>query len=686
MRFREYPPRGGFVTPTPAGDRLFRMSSAEVVALISTELTRLAARLAGILHRHRARGRTPAGDALGGLLIEDGEAEGLIVELIAALGAPPNAPPPPPFPSPEHPLGRAAAAFDLTAPEYDLVLLALAVEWDARFGRLVAYLNDHAGHTRPTIGLAQTLADEPVHPVARLERPVFRDGLLELDGDGPIPGLEFRLPVEVLRRLTDVPDSTASAPTAAGGLDRLVLAPEVRAELARWAEAVRSAPRVPALVLSGVPGSGRRTAARAAAADAGAALVPIELGATGLAEALRRARCEARWHGAGVLVRVSADEPPVARDWPALWAGLADVSGPVVVAVPPEVADAVASAAPVEPVTVHLGEPDAERQAGLWRVLLPPGAADADTCAALADRFRFTPGRIARAVRLATAGPDPLTRERLEWAGREASATAMGPLARKMPLPFRRSDLVVGPQIAAELDLAVAWVAHRRRVLHDWGFVRRLPLGHGLTCLFAGPPGTGKTMAAQVLARELGLDLYRVDLSRITSKFVGESEKLMARLFDEGRAANAAIFFDECEAVFGKRSETKDAHDRYANMEVAFLLQRMEEYDGVTVLATNRLRDLDEAFVRRFHVIADFPLPGPVERERIWAGMFPPEAEVSGLDFGALARGHELSGGEIKNAALAAAYAAAAEGAAVGMGHVARAVRREQLKSGRVVE
>src|SRR5262249_14202482 len=157
-------------------------------------------------------------------------------------------------------------------------------------------------------------------------------------------------------------------------------------------------------------------------------------------------------------------------------------------------------------------------------------------------------------------------------------------------------------------------------------FARRLALGHGLAALFSGPPGTGKTMAAQVLARELDLGLYRVDLSQVLSKYIGETEKSLARLFDEAHASGAVLFFDEADALFGKRSDVRGGHGRYANVEVGYLLQRIESYDGVAVLATNRMGDLDPAFLRRFHIVADFPMPGEAERLRIWQGALPPEA------------------------------------------------------------
>jgi SpoVK/Ycf46/Vps4 family AAA+-type ATPase len=205
--------------------------------------------------------------------------------------------------------------------------------------------------------------------------------------------------------------------------------------------------------------------------------------------------------------------------------------------------------------------------------------------------------------------------------------------------------------------------------------------------LFTGEPGTGKTMAAQVLARELGLDLFRVDLSQVMSKYIGETEKNLAQLFDDARASGAILFFDEADALFGKRTEVKDAHDRYANLEIGYLLQRMEEHVGTTVLATNRVGDLDEAFIRRFYFILDFPMPRAPERRRIWEGMLPRDAEREpGIDLDTLVRDYEISGGEIRNSVLSAAFIAANEGVSIGLRHLKRGLRRELLKSGRVLE
>jgi SpoVK/Ycf46/Vps4 family AAA+-type ATPase len=262
----------------------------------------------------------------------------------------------------------------------------------------------------------------------------------------------------------------------------------------------------------------------------------------------------------------------------------------------------------------------------------------------------------------------------------------MGSLAQKLPLPFELDDLIVPPVVREELELASVWLGHQHQVLDVWGFGRRIAIGRGMTMLFSGPPGTGKTMAAQVLARALGLDLYRVDLSRVVNKYIGETEKNLSQLFDEAQISGAVLFFDEADALFGKRSEVKEAHDRYANLEIGYLLQRMEEYEGVTILASNRTRDMDEAFTRRFQFMIDFPMPDEAHRLKIWQRLLSTEAVGEGaLDLPALAKRFETSGGEIKNAALAAAFMAAGEQVPLRTEHLIRGVQREFRKAGRII-
>jgi SpoVK/Ycf46/Vps4 family AAA+-type ATPase len=221
-------------------------------------------------------------------------------------------------------------------------------------------------------------------------------------------------------------------------------------------------------------------------------------------------------------------------------------------------------------------------------------------------------------------------------------------------------------------------------VYEEWGFGARLNRGRGLSALFSGSSGTGKTMAAEILANHLGLDLYRIDLAGVVSKYIGETEKNLRKVFDSAEQSGAILFFEEADALFGKRTEVKDSHDRYANIEVNYLLQRMEEYGGLAILATNRKSALDGAFLRRLRFLVDFPFPDTNSRLRIWQKVFPPEAEIGELDYGLLGR-MEISGGNIKNIALNAAFLAADQGTAIGMAHVMHAAQREYAKMDKLI-
>jgi SpoVK/Ycf46/Vps4 family AAA+-type ATPase len=229
------------------------------------------------------------------------------------------------------------------------------------------------------------------------------------------------------------------------------------------------------------------------------------------------------------------------------------------------------------------------------------------------------------------------------------------------------------------------YVKHYHTVYGNWGFNRKLSLGKGLNVLFAGPSGTGKTMAGEIMANELGLDLYKIDLSAIVSKYVGETEKNLDRIFREGQTSNAILFFDEADALFGKRSEVRDSHDRYANIEVAYLLQKMEEYEGVVILATNLRKNMDEAFARRMHFTLEFPIPEENDRYRIWQGIFPGEAPLAkDIDLSFLARQFKITGGNIKNIALSAAFLTAEDGGLITMENLIRATKREYQKIGKL--
>ncbi len=690
---------------------------------LRAELGRLTALLAARLAAQRGRGRTPLGDAVGGTVIEEGEAEGLVAELASRWRE--GASTEPRAPAPADPVTREAESaaargdflpliharrtFELGRREYDALLLALAVELDPGFGRLVAYLNDHVAHTRPTVGLAFGPGPGPdsgsdgAWPPDLLRRPLVRDGLLALVGEGPLPGRSLELAPGMAGRLAGggegaVEEGIAIHPPEPGLLARLVLEEPVRRSVESWASAWRrGGGGARTLILVGAAGSGRTSLARAAAAELGLPLVAVEVGlapAAARRELLTATRREVRWTGAAALLEAAGAEL-APGDWERLRAALDGLEAPLVVAVSPEQAAAAAEGGWEGACRVALEEPGREQRARLWRALAPRGHGLDERCFdELAARFAFHPGRIRRALKraeadlaLQPAGERRLTPERLLAACRATGAAAMGDLAQKLPRPFTFDDLVIPEDVREELDLALAWVRHPATVLDRWGLARRVPFGYGLSVLFSGPPGTGKTMAAQVLARELGLDVYRIDLSQVMSKFIGETERNLARLFDEAHASGSILFFDEADAIFGKRSEVKDAHDRYANVEIGYLLQRLEQHDGVTVLATNRRQDLDEAFLRRFHVIVGFPMPSAEDRRRIWEGMMPEGVpREPGLDLGPLAERFEISGGEIRNCVLAAAFLAAEDDAPVGRRHLKRALRRELKKSGRFVD
>jgi hypothetical protein len=333
----------------------------------------------------------------------------------------------------------------------------------------------------------------------------------------------------------------------------------------------------------------------------------------------------------------------------------------------------------------------AERPA-LWEQLRQnqPLAAGVDL-EGLAGKFKFTPGQIRNVWQLAEdlalwQNPEfpGITRKHLEQACQMLSDQTIGSLARQVDARHTWDHLVLPPDQLAQLHELVDQVQYRRKVLGEWGFERRLTLGKGLNALFTGPPGCGKTLAAEVIATALNLSLYKIDLSRVVSKYIGETEKNLAGLFEAAENANAILFFDEADALFGKRSEVKDAHDRYANIEIGYLLQKMEEFEGIGILATNLGKNMDEAFQRRMHFTVEFPFPEAVQREAIWRRIFPESAPLEEIDYVFLAEKLKLAGGNIHNIALRAAFYAAREGRGIGMRELLQAGGREYQKLGKV--
>jgi SpoVK/Ycf46/Vps4 family AAA+-type ATPase len=326
----------------------------------------------------------------------------------------------------------------------------------------------------------------------------------------------------------------------------------------------------------------------------------------------------------------------------------------------------------------------AERRAA-WDALT--GAADTVDVSA---KFRLSIEQIREAAEVsrisahARGTPSPSSGD-LDLGARHASSSRLGELAARLEPGYRWHDLVLPERQHELLHSISAYLRHRDRVLSEWGYERTVARTQGLKVLFAGESGTGKTMAAQVLGAELGLDLFRVDLATVVSKYIGETEKNLERIFTAADGSNAILFFDEADALFGKRSEVSDSHDRYANIEVAYLLQRMEAYPGAVILATNFKRNIDDAFIRRLDFVVDFPFPEADDRKRIWGLVVPDQAPVSDdVDLDFLATQFKLSGGAIRNCSLAAAFQAADDDDAISMHHLIRAVAQEYGKQGRL--
>ena len=325
----------------------------------------------------------------------------------------------------------------------------------------------------------------------------------------------------------------------------------------------------------------------------------------------------------------------------------------------------------------------------LWqRALETLPLSEAVEGAEMANKFSFTPAQIAGAGRTAAGMAllqGPLDRRQVTAAAYRQISHKLGEHATLIYARHTWDQLVLGETEKEMLRMACDQVRYQHVVYDRWGFNQRLAYGKGVSMLFAGPPGTGKTMAAQVVANELGIEMYKVDLSQVVSKYIGETEKNLNQVFNEAKKSNVILFFDETDAILGKRTEVKDAHDKNANLETAYLLQKMEEYDGITVMTTNYKENIDSAFFRRISYVIHFTFPDARARREIWRGIFPADTPLGEVDFEYLANQFEITGGSIKNIALVASFMAARNGEAVDMGHIVKAVKYEMAKQGKIM-
>jgi hypothetical protein len=583
-------------------------------------------------------------------------------------------------------LRRLARNFGLDEIDIELVLIAMAPDVDARFERLYGYLQDDVSRRRASVGLGLELCGLPssgAYARSRLAAgaPLVDEYLVLVEeSERPVLTRSLRVPDRVTAHLlgSDIPDPVVAALAYQGE----PATPEQAAVLVRWMR--DSSPSRLAYVRERPGASGAALASSAFR----------QIGRPTLALDLERLR--------------SDDDPAMVAALTAREAGLTSagvVAGPVEVLFAKGL-PAVRAFSEMPALIVLVGSrswdpgwardvpficeapvPDALQRAELWRRNLNGDTPSGLDLAGTMAQFRLTAEQVHRAARAARmeahARDVPLDEEELKAGARAQNAAGLERLARRIQPAVGFTDLVLPPDTMAQLKELLTRARYREQVLDVWKMGGPSTRRRGLTALFAGPSGTGKTMAAEVLASELGLDLYTVDLATVVDKYVGETEKNLDRIFAEAERVNGVILFDEADALFGKRSEVSDAHDRYANVEVAYLLQRMELFEGIAILATNLRANLDEAFTRRLDALVDFPEPEDEYRRRLWerslGTTMPREANLD-LDF--LARAFKLSGGAIRNIVVAAAYAAAEEQRPMSMADLIRATQREYLKMG----
>ncbi|WP_416070232.1 ATP-binding protein [Streptomyces scabiei] len=665
-------------------------------------LARLRERVAELVAR-RGAGDPTAGDPLRGLYVSE--------EGVRRLLEAPAGPYAPVFEdgeggedgagvrtAPSGPLERLAGRLGLTELDTRILLIALAPDLDRTYEQLYGYLNDDVSRRRATVGLALDLCGLPVHLARARARflpaaPLCALGLLTVEEpERPFLGRELRVPDRLVAHLLgdDTMDAAlvghvrplppSAPPAGAGASAAASVVAEDGGFTERLAGRLAAAP-VTVHLRERREGDGlvRASAALAAAGVAALHFTPpaADDEAARLLPPLLR---EARLRGCAVVVTPLPPQPGP------LFRGLTAPDVSVLFTGPqpydPHWCDR-------DPLVLDVPRPPSGA-VDAWAAALGAGAdGPGFDLAATVAPYRLGGDRIERAARaaagLAAFDGTEVTADHLRLAARLQSASGLERHARRIRPDVGWDDLVLPDKPLAELRELALRARHRDRVLGDWRLSAGGGRGRGVLGLFAGESGTGKTLSAEVVAAELGLDLYVVQLSSIVDKFVGETEKNLERIFTEADRTDAVLLFDEADAVFGKRSEVKDSHDKYANMESAYLLQRLESFDGIALLTTNLRANIDEAFTRRLDLVVDFPFPDTAQRLALWRHSLAAVPGADDTDPAAVARDFELAGGSIRSAVVTAAYAAAGRGGLVTTADLREGAEREYRKAGRLV-
>jgi hypothetical protein len=583
-------------------------------------------------------------------------------------------------------LETLCAMFGLSTFERDVLLLCAGVELDSAFAACCAAAQDDAGRASPTFGLALAVLPDAHWSALNPASPLRRWRLIEVGSGEALTTSPLRISERVLHYLAGVQHLDESLEGFLAPVRLPTELPPSQHALAQritdlWSGADETS-SLPVIQLCGSEGSGKETVAAAACAALGLGLYAMRAEDVPSSPAEREALSRL-WEREAVLSRsvllVDCDRMEGAE--------LARAPVPFV-----EGAQGMVFVTALDPVRLprrrlvrlDVRGPSPAEQRSLWQSVLGPSAAELNgKLGEITTQFSLGPQDIRAAGAEAL---DALSRRSgtelgtILWeACRSQARTHLDDLAGRIEPAAAWEDLILPDPQKNALREIVANVRQRARVYDAWGFAGKGARGLGISALFAGASGTGKTMAAEVLAGELRLDLYRIDLSQVVSKYIGETEKKLRRVFDAAEEGGAVLLFDEADALFGKRSEVKDSHDRYANIEVSYLLQRMESYRGLAILTTNMKGELDPAFLRRLRFVVRFPFPDAYQRARIWERIFPADTPTEGLDVDKLAK-LNVAGGNIRNIALQSAFLAADEGVPVRMAHLMRAAYTEYAK------
>jgi ATP-dependent 26S proteasome regulatory subunit len=608
-----------------------------------------------------------------------------------------------------------AQKFSFSAFEKDLVLLAILPELDLTYERLFGYIQDDVTRRKPSIGLTlDLLSSTPTEKIAN--RKVFSNNsalinnhIIEIQEEinrknSPLLSNAIRIDERIRDYLLGSDDADASITAFASIVEPAMeiehhVAPElVKRNLLHLLDDTGKHPQI-TLYFWGLAGSGRRSLVDALCFNNRTKYLKVDMPLLlssnidfGLACVLLNRESFIRqipvfYHNFDVLfaedhraelngimtkLETGHRSAPVFMSGTSSWKPRMNQSDQVFV-------------------QVELSIPDFDRRRQIWQSQLAAyNLKDSKLEIGLSSKFKMNIGEIRRSISMAHSNALYGNRGQVKEgdlydACRRISSHKLNELAQKISTRYTWDDIVLPTEQMTQLREICDHVKYRHIVYNEWGFDRKISLGKGLNALFAGPSGTGKTMSSEIMANELNLDLYKIDLSSIVSKYIGETEKNLSHIFKEAENSNSILFFDEADSLFGKRSEVRDSHDRYANIEIAYLLQKMEEYEGIVILATNLGKNIDEAFARRMHFAIEFPFPGEEQCLQIWKKVFPANAPTSNdIDIPFMARQFRISGGNIKNIALTAAFFAASEEKQISMDHIILATKREYQKMGKL--